>query len=179
MEEYRLELYHHGTKGMKWGRRLYQHKDGSLTALGRLRYGKKGAPDSHEKKQLSDEEVKAAISAKKDKIIASRSSKELYKNADLFTTDELNNAYKRLELEKRIRDLNPNEKSKGEAAVDRIIKAGNKAAEFATMGSKVYNHMARLHNTFASEGDPWPIIGSTTKQGIADDKRKKQQQTQN
>ena len=26
------ELYHSGTKGMKWGRRLYQHKDGSLTA---------------------------------------------------------------------------------------------------------------------------------------------------
>ena len=32
------ELYHHGVKGMKWGVRLYQKKDGSLTALGRYRY---------------------------------------------------------------------------------------------------------------------------------------------
>lgn len=32
------ELYHHGTKGMKWGIRRYQRKDGSLTAAGKKRY---------------------------------------------------------------------------------------------------------------------------------------------
>jgi hypothetical protein len=33
------ELYHHGVKGMKWGRRRYQNPDGSLTPAGRKRYG--------------------------------------------------------------------------------------------------------------------------------------------
>lgn len=33
------ELYHHGTIGMQWGRRLWQNEDGSLTPAGRLRYG--------------------------------------------------------------------------------------------------------------------------------------------
>ena len=44
-KEYRIndligseELYHHGIKGQKWGRRRYQNKDGSLTAEGRKRY---------------------------------------------------------------------------------------------------------------------------------------------
>lgn len=32
-------LVHHGTKNMHWGERLYQNKDGSLTALGKIHYG--------------------------------------------------------------------------------------------------------------------------------------------
>lgn len=32
-------LAHHGIKGQKWGRRRYQNQDGSLTVLGRSRYG--------------------------------------------------------------------------------------------------------------------------------------------
>ena len=32
------ELYHHGIKGMKWGIRRFQRKDGSLTSAGKKRY---------------------------------------------------------------------------------------------------------------------------------------------
>ena len=34
------ELFHHGVKGMKWGVRRYQNKDGTLTAKGKKRYVK-------------------------------------------------------------------------------------------------------------------------------------------
>jgi hypothetical protein len=42
---YSNELYHHGTKHMKWGVRRYQNTDGSLTNAGKLRY----ARDAREK----------------------------------------------------------------------------------------------------------------------------------
>lgn len=42
---YSNELYHHGSKGMKWGVRRYQNADGSLTSKGKARY----ARDAREK----------------------------------------------------------------------------------------------------------------------------------
>ena len=40
------ELYHYGIKGMRWGVRRYENKDGSLTELGKRRYD---AYNKHEK----------------------------------------------------------------------------------------------------------------------------------
>lgn len=37
------EIYHYGIKGMKWGIRRYQNKDGSYTTLGLKRYQDKYA----------------------------------------------------------------------------------------------------------------------------------------
>lgn len=38
------ELYHHGIKGMRWGVRRFQNKDGTLTNAGKKRYDKDGNP---------------------------------------------------------------------------------------------------------------------------------------
>lgn len=53
------ELYHSGRKGMRWGVRLYQNKDGSLTPLGRKRYAKEKAKLEVEKKRVRQQEQTA------------------------------------------------------------------------------------------------------------------------
>lgn len=48
--EYKVELYHHGIKGMKWGVRRYQNKDGSLTPAGKKRYDRDVQENNAKKK---------------------------------------------------------------------------------------------------------------------------------
>lgn len=38
-------LQHYGIRGMKWGVRRFQQKDGSLTSQGRKRYGGEDGPE--------------------------------------------------------------------------------------------------------------------------------------
>lgn len=51
------ELMHYGTPGMHWYERLYQNKDGSLTPLGKLRYGKGGKAKTNVTKDKRDPKV--------------------------------------------------------------------------------------------------------------------------
>ena len=52
------ELYHHGIKGQKWGRRRFQNEDGSLTPAGKERYDDDG-PSEKKQKQYKIPEKKS------------------------------------------------------------------------------------------------------------------------
>lgn len=60
------ELYHWGIKGMKWGIRRYQNKDGSLTPAGRKRYAEEEAKLKAREKTIKGKEKEAARRAKLD-----------------------------------------------------------------------------------------------------------------
>lgn len=62
------ELYHWGTKGMKWGIRRYQNKDGSLTPAGKKRYAKEMEKLEAERKVLKTKQRTAAKIAKLEKM---------------------------------------------------------------------------------------------------------------
>lgn len=47
MNTHSYELYHHGVKGMKWGVRRFQKKDGSLTPVGKKRYSDSPKKSKH------------------------------------------------------------------------------------------------------------------------------------
>ena len=60
MTVYNNELYHWGIKGMKWGVRRYQNKDGTLTTAGRKRYENDNTTEKNAKRsRLSPRQKKA------------------------------------------------------------------------------------------------------------------------
>ena len=132
VEKYNHELYHHGTKGMKWGIRRYQNKDGSLTAAGKKRYGtkanfervqaaKKVADKANSKqakaRRKANERTAAEIAKYRKKAgikdEPKTDTKPKKKTMSEMSDEELIGAINRKRLEQQYAALNPEKVSKG------------------------------------------------------------------
>lgn len=130
------ELYHHGTKGMKWGIRRYQNKDGSLTPAGRKRYSSEAARLKEREKVIKTKErtnakieklksKEAELDAREKALTKSKTSTKSDSKPDSVETtpkqksvkdmsdDELRTVVNRMQLEQQYRNLNPQKVSAG------------------------------------------------------------------
>ena len=91
MTEIEYELSHHGVKGMKWGVRRFQNKDGSLTDVGKRRLAKSIAKQANDtsydgRKKLSDglyEDLSANYKTQMGSHVANiKSKKKIYDSLD-------------------------------------------------------------------------------------------------
>ena len=137
------ELLHWGIKGMKWGVRRYQNKDGTLTPAGKKRYNAEMERLKNEEKILKNKEATRAKLAKlesKQKEIDERkkalegksNSKSVTKKTDGesepkrksvkdMSDEELAAVVRRAQLEKQYRDLNPQQISAGKKFFNTFI----------------------------------------------------------
>lgn len=141
------ELYHWGIKGMRWGVRRYQNKDGSLTAAGRKRYSEEEAKLKAREKVIKGREKEAARKAKLDAKKAELDAREAAlkgkkkpsstedkqasnkpKTMREMTDDELRAHTTRMQLEKQYIDAQknlaasvPQKVSKGKKFMDSVL----------------------------------------------------------
>ena len=134
------ELMHYGRKGQKWGVRLFQNKDGSLTPAGRTRYGKNASPTKKSGKELLKENTadmkktwKSASPAVRDKSIRF-AAKTISKSVEIgkraarpktvseMSDQELRGAIDRKRLEIEYARLNPQQVSRGRKFANAAMK---------------------------------------------------------
>lgn len=116
MWEYRYtdELYHWGIKGMKWGVRRYQNKDGTRTSLGK-----------RQRKQIElSDDAKEAAKIKK-------------KNVDEMSNAELKRLNERQNLERQYKQANPSTINKG-------MKAAATVVAVTTTAINLYNNADKI-----------------------------------
>lgn len=147
MDESKHVIVHYGKPGMQWGVRLYQNKDGSLTSLGKLRYGKSkgnnknGTVTINAKKLFSvvSKKVKKSVSSVANGVSEHHEVRYKSKHPEAMTDKELNDAVNRLQMEKRYRDL-MNERAEANIGVGRklvkklLAKSGDAAVDALVQG---------------------------------------------
>lgn len=114
-------LTHYGIKGMKWGVRRYQNKDGSLTAKGKQRYSSdyESAHSKKSVKEMSDKELKERLN--------------------------------RLNMEAQYKKLQSGKVSKGKKFVSTALKVGTTVATASSTALTIYNNWEKINKLVRGE----------------------------
>lgn len=123
------DIWHYGIKGQKWGIRRYQNPDGTLTAAGKRREkkeAKRRAKEERKKAKQADKEIR------QDRAYASKNRRNL-------SDEELASRVKRLEQERKLKNLTDEDVATGRTAVKSFLKTtGGRILTTAAVGAAVY-----------------------------------------
>ena len=189
-------IYHYGIKGMKWGIRRTAEQLGHKI---KSKFSRKKSSSDESGSQTSSKKIQGSVTVKgtkqnpgttrtsdgssleerKQKVLESRSAKELYNNADLFTTQELQQAYNRLVLEKNIKNLSPKEVSKGQQMLNKYVDTAENISKFLNSTNKVLSQVTRFKNLVEGKGDKKKNDKKNDKKDNSDNKKDSNDNTKN
>lgn len=161
-DEYDDILMHYGVDGMHWYERRYQNPDGSLTPLGRIHYGiGKARAKRAEKKIRKAEKAEADRVKKVERLARSGDVDKIYKNRELFTRTELEDAIERAEKIKNLKasknktlkeqsqksKVTPDKVKESKITIDKLVNT----AKTAVGAYAAYNALASAVNMSTGE----------------------------
>ena len=156
-------LNHWGIKGMRWGIRRFQNKDGSLTPAGKKRYD-----DTPE----DPETAKKAYEEGKQKALKTGSATDVLKYKGDLTKTEMDAALSRIRWEDEMRKYSDKELAPGKSKTEQVMDKVGNLTDYAVKGAKAWNMIANVVNAFSgTDGVSLPKIDTNIDSGNKD-KRK-------
>lgn len=156
-------LEHHGIPGMKWGVRRYQNEDGSLTTLGKARYGADGAGASARKMQRDFNRLDQGYA----NVAAEKNANTRKANKTLSRTMKYSQKKGYTDLkENRGKDRKLNRlMTKTEASLLKVGKNIKQMREIESLQTRIIAHAAQKGYTVTSK--PVVRLGNTGRQRVA------------
>lgn len=117
-----------------------------------------------EQNKAAEERAKAREAAKrhvedKERVLRSGSASEVLKYQGELTNAELQNAYNRIDWERKLKSFSNSERKSGMDKFDDYMQKVKKINGWVSTGTDVYNTLASIYNaTESGRSNPWPKI---------------------
>lgn len=172
LSDYRDSLEHYGRKGQKWGQHIFgkdrsgiKRKKRTFSEKVKARRQKRAKDrvaraKARAEKQAAEERAKAEKKerdARKKRQSILNNPTKLYKHRREFTSDEIQNAMKQFEWEKKLSEYSKNDLKNGAEFINTMF-------QYTNNGINLYNAAARIANS-VSEDSKLPIIKTTKELG--------------
>lgn len=145
------ELYHYGVLGMKWGKRKLRIPKYRIVRVDKNQQHEqqKQKITPKPKQQPQNQNIQTQKVKKNANMLTikgvDKKGKVKKKTVKEFSDDELREVVNRLDMEKRYRELMPQEKTRGKKFIDNTISSAKTVSELLDYANRAYTTYTKLN----------------------------------